>query len=74
MQFAKISGFTVLPGYMMKRGGGKMYSLHGIRSDKILLKYFFKVYNNKKKNGPQGYKTFFILNPAENEIYHANKC
>ena len=51
-----------------------MYSLHGIRSDKILLKYFFLKFTiTRRKTGPKViiYKTFFILNSAENEIYLA---
>ena len=55
----KISGYTVLPGYMMKRGWGQdvFTPWNQIRYN-FIETFFFKVYNNKKKNRSQGYKTF----------------
>ena len=42
----------------------------------ILVKvcHHIRVKCTKYETRPQGYKTFFMLNSAEHEIYPANKC
>ena len=47
------------------------------KENKLELKphtHFHKQQYKKQASGPGGYKTFFILNSAEQEIYPAHKC
>ena len=50
------------------------FEYEGLQDSSDLERISLKVYGQGSNSWPRGYKTFFVLNSAEHEIYPAHKC